>query len=193
MLAQKKNLLIVIIALWLPMALLMTLATLMIYGAVQQVLRQSANDPQIQMSEDAARTLANGTSPAAIVQRDAVDMATSLMPYLIIFDDKGNVVASSARLNGQTPSLPVGVLDYVHQQGEDRITWQPQQGVRSATVIVPYSGSSSGFVLAGRSLREVEKREDQLTTNLAMGWLVSLAALLVAVTTCVVIGARLIL
>ena len=192
MLAQKKNLVVVIIAFWLPLALLMTLVSLMVYGAVQQDLRQSANDPQIQMAEDAARALASGTSPATLVEVEGVDIATSLAPYLIIFDDKGQPIAASARLDGQTPALPNGVFDFVRQQGEDRITWQPQPGVRSATVIVPYYGSNAGFVLAGRSLREVEKREDQLTTNLALGWIVSLIALFVAVTFCVAIGARLI-
>lgn len=192
MLAQKKNLTVVIFAFWLPLALLMTLVSLMVYGAVQQDLRQSANDPQIQMAEDTARALAGGKLPATLVQGETVDIATSLSPYLIIFNDAGQPTASSARLNGQTPALPNGVFDFVRQQGEDRITWQPQPGVRSATVIVPYRGSNPGFVLAGRSLREVEKREDQLTTNLALGWIVSQIALFVAVTFCVVIAARLI-
>lgn len=192
MLAQKKNLAVIIFAFWLPLALLMTLVSLMIYGAVQQDLRQSANDPQIQMAEDAARALASGKSPATLVEVETVDIATSLAPYLIIFDSAGQPVASSAQLNGQTPALPNGVFDFVRQQGEDRVTWQPQSDVRSATIIVPYRGSNEGFVLAGRSLREVEKREDQLTNNLALGWIVSLTALFVTVTFCVVIGARLI-
>ena len=43
------------------------------------------------------------------------------------------------------------------RRGEDRLTWQPEPGVRSATVVVHYQGAQAGFVMAGRSLREVGK------------------------------------
>ena len=38
------------------------------------------------------------------------------------------------------------------------VTWQPREGVRVATVTARWGG---GTVMAGRSLREVERREDQ--------------------------------
>jgi hypothetical protein len=74
---------------------------------------------------------------------------------MIVYDDQGEAVASSGALHGQIPSLPAGVLDYVRENSEDRVTWQPEAGVRIAAVIVRFEGVESGFVLAGRSLREL--------------------------------------
>jgi hypothetical protein len=99
---------------------------------------------------------------------------------LIIFNANGIPIASSAQLDGQTPTIPSGVFDYVRQNGEDRFTWQPQTGVRSAVVVTQNKGSNSVFVLAGRSLREVEKREDNLMLVLVAGWVVMILVTFVA-------------
>ncbi len=165
---------------WLLIAMVVTGLIGLIYVAVQQNLRQGANDPQIQMAEDAATKLANGQSVQNVVSSEKVDIANSLAPYLIIFDANGNPIASSAQLDSQTPTIPSGVFNYVRQNGEDRFTWQPQTGVRSAVVVTQYKGSNSGFVLAGRSLREVEKREDSLMLVLLAGWVVMILVTFVA-------------
>ena len=57
--------------------------------------------------------------------------------------------------------------------GEDRVTWQPQGNVRIALVVTKVTGVQSGFIAAGRSLREVEKREDQLTKEVLGAWLIA--------------------
>jgi hypothetical protein len=85
-------------------------------------------------------------------------------------------------LNGQSPHLPDGVLDYVRRHGEDRITWQPEPGVRIATVVTRYSSARSGFVLVGRSMREVEKRIDQITLFCAVTWLLTVGLALILLT-----------
>lgn len=105
-----------------------------------------------------------------------VDIARSLAPYLMVFDPNGNVQASNAVLHGQVPNLPKGVFDYTRQHGEDRISYQPEPGVRSAVVVVAVNGGRDGFVLAGRSLREVEKRVDQLTLTTGLLWALAMAA-----------------
>ncbi len=156
---------------WLLVAVVIVGFYFSLYAVVQQVLRQGADDPQIQMAEDAATKLAAGQSVQGIVPVEKVDIATSIAPYMIIFNANGTPIASSAQLNGQTPSIPSGVFDSVRKNGEDRITWQPQDGVRSAVIVTQFKGSSTGFVLAGRSLREVEKREDNLLQLLNVGWI----------------------
>jgi hypothetical protein len=161
---------------WLPPAVVATALCGLVYLAVQQVLRQSANDPQIQMAEDAAAVLASGGAVEQVLPAAIIDIAHSLAPFTMVFDDKGKVLASSGLLHGQMPELPAGVLDYVRQHGQDRITWQPEPGVRVATVVVSYAGTAPGFVLAGRSLREVEKRETQAEFEAGAAWLVTLAA-----------------
>ena len=94
-------------------------------------------------------------------------------------------------MHGKNLSLPAGVLDYVKANGEDRITFQPQPGVRIAAVIVPVSGAKPGFVLAGRSLREVENRIDQLNLQVIAALLTTLAVSLVVVALVeIVLGGR---
>jgi hypothetical protein len=156
---------------WLPLAALATILCALIYLVVQQDLRLSANDPQIQLAEDAAAALASGQSPQALVGAGRTDLAKSLAPYLIIFDESGKVLASSAELAGETPLPPPGVFPDGLKQGELRFTWQPQVGVRSAAVLTHFEGKTPGFVLAGRSLREVEKREDTVLILVGIAWL----------------------
>ncbi|HEV2339179.1 MAG TPA: hypothetical protein VGT05_00235 [Patescibacteria group bacterium] len=138
---------------------------------VQQDIRQSANDPQIQMAEDDARQLSNGQAPKTVVSNNTVDISQSLRPYTIVYDDKGNIIASSARLHGQMPQLPPEIFPDTKRLQEQHFTWQPKEGVRQAVVIDYFSAKTSGFVLAGRSIREVEKREDQIGLIAIIGWI----------------------
>ncbi len=169
---------------WIPLVVVITLLCGINYVTGQQVLRISANDPQIEMAEDTASELSNGQSPEVVVPRAQVDIATSLAPFIAVYDDAGKAVASSGVLHDQVPTLPSGVFDYVRQNGEDRITWQPEPGVRIATVVTRISGARPGFVMAGRSLRQVENRETQLELLVGAGWVVTCGAALVAVAIC---------
>jgi len=166
---------------WLPLAVAITLLSGVIYGAVQQVLRQDANDPEIQMAQDAAAALTAGAAPESLAPAAPVDIALSLAPYMVVYDDTGRPLVGSGRLHGGLPVMPSGVFEYVRQHGMDKVTWQPEPGVRSATVIVPAGGAHPGFVMAGRSLREVENRVDNLGNIILVGWWGTMAAALLAV------------
>jgi hypothetical protein len=146
---------------------------------VHQNFRSSANDPQIQMAEDAAEALEKGVAIVTILGNSKVEIEKSLAPYLVMYDQAGKPVAGSGELNGKLPTLPEGVFKYAKNKGEDRITWQPEKGIRSAIVVVSYNSPNAqgGFVMAGRSLREVEKREHQLTVRVALLWIISLGIL----------------
>jgi len=167
---------------WLPLAAVITLLCGLVYLTAQQSLRQGANDPQIQMAEDAAMALAAGGTPETVLPVAQVEMSSSLAPFMVIYNDMGKPLVSSGHLNGAVPLLPSGVFDYTHQNGEDRVSWQPKSGVRIAAVVVAYTGAQLGFVLAGRSLREVEKRESQVEQIIGIAWLVTLVISLVVVT-----------
>jgi hypothetical protein len=169
---------------WLPLAAVTTLLCGQVYLSVQQTLRWGANDPQIQMAEDAATALAAGGSPQSMVPFSQVEISSSLAPFMVIYSDAGQPLASSGLLNGAVPNLPAGVLDYTRQNNEDRISWQPEAGVRVAAVVAAYGGKQPGFVLAGRSLREVEKRESQLEQITGIAWMVTLAVSLIVVAGC---------
>jgi hypothetical protein len=166
---------------WFPLAVAVTGVCGLVYLAVQQELRQTANDPQIQIAEDGAAALEKGASPESVLPSEAVDVQSSLSPFVMVFNDRGETLASSALLHERTPQLPPGVLDYVRAHGADRVTWQPEEGVRIAAVILRYQGASPGVILAGRSLREVEMREDQVLWEAVAAWIVTSGASLAAV------------
>jgi hypothetical protein len=149
---------------WLVMAAVSTVLCLLVYASTQQVLRQSANDPQIQMAEDAAISLSNGAQISSVVPASNIDISKSLSPFMILYNNDGVAVISNGSLHGKIPSPPAGVFEHARMNGQNRLTWQPERGVRIASVIISYSGSYSGFVLAGRSLREIEVRESQMLT-----------------------------
>ena len=163
---------------WLPFAVTISAFCLLVYAVVQQAYRQSADDPQIQMANDAVTALSNGHEADTLVPATRVSIADSLAPFLIIYDSAGHELASSAVLDGQTPALPNGVLDSTKQLGENRISWQPRQGVRIATVIVSYKDD---FVLAGRNMREVEQREAQVSMFASMTWILAMLGTLAVI------------
>ncbi len=147
---------------WLPVAAAVVVLSGLVYGAVQQSLRRGANDPQLQMAGDLALQLAAGADPGQLVGGGRIDLARSLAPCVTAFDGGGQVVASNAVLGGRTPAPPGGVLRAARSD-RNEVTWEPQNGVRSAIVVVPFRhGDLEGTVLVGRSLKEVERREDFL-------------------------------
>ena len=163
---------------WLPFAVVISAFVILTYASVQQVYRHGADDPQIQMAQDSADALNNGVALDDIIPIHQVDISTSLAPFYVIFDASQQPVRASGLLDGELPQLPEGVLDYAKQHGEDRLTWEPKPGTRIAVVIVPYD---DGFVLAGRNMRELEKREDQVSFFAGMTWLLAMIGTLVVI------------
>jgi len=156
---------------WLLMAAVWSGAAFALLLVEHQSLRLQANDPQVQMAEDAAARLGEGAPPAAVLPGGAdVEIARSLAPFLVVYDGAGAPVAGSGKLHGALPNLPGGVLEHARAQGGHRLSWQPEPGVRQALVVVPVRGRGAGFVVAGRSLREVEARKGQVLEFLGLLW-----------------------
>ena len=84
----------------------------------------------------------------------------------------------AALWHGHLPSPPNGVFEFVRANGGERVTWQPAPGVRIASVVLRSSARPAAFVLAGRSLREVEQREHYVLVAAAATWIIALAAAL---------------
>src|ERR1043165_420741 len=99
------------IRLWIPIAITITFFCGLLYAAVQQNYRQSANDPQIQLSEDIAEKLLSGQTYAHLIYPDQVDISKSLSTFIIVYDGEGKVLFSNVTLDGQTPQVPRGVLE----------------------------------------------------------------------------------
>ena len=166
-----------ILRLWLPVALATTIAIAFAYGGVQQAHRMMANDPQIQLAEDAAARLNAGDAVTDVLPDTTVNMASSLAPFVIVYDAHDAVIDGSGVLEGAPPVPPAGVLDAARTDGHNDVTWQPQDGVRIASVSV--TTTDGRVVLAGRNLREVEVREDSLTQMMFLAWFAALFGTLV--------------
>jgi hypothetical protein len=165
------------LAIFLPLAGLLTIAAFLVYGAVQHVYRTSANDPQMQIATDDVLSLNAGASPRRIASGLAVDLARSLAVHTTVFDRGDRVLASTARLDGAVPTPPNRVMDDVMRNGSHWLSWQPRPGVRVAAVVMPWRG---GTVLVGRSLAPIEDRETSLLQFCRAAWLAGMGALAVA-------------
>jgi hypothetical protein len=141
-----------------------------VYLVSQQMLRQGANDPQIQLAEDNARAIANGASTATYGLMEKSEMETALAPFIQIYDASGKLIVSTTQLHGIAPSIPSGVLDYAKAHNGNRLTWQPERGVRMATVVAPITAGEGGYVVAGRSLRLSEERTLDIGRLIVVAW-----------------------
>jgi hypothetical protein len=154
---------------WLPLAITITALCGLIYLTVQQSYRMSANDPQIQLAEDVSVNLANGQNPQNYVPAIKTNLAKSLAVYILIYDSNGKLLASSVEINGKDPVVPSGIFSDTKAKDETRFTWQTPEGIRSALVVKYYKGIGTGFVAVGRSIKEVEKRENDLQNIVLLG------------------------
>jgi hypothetical protein len=163
---------------WLPLAIVITCLSGLIYLTVQQNIRISANDPQIQIVEDISAQLAQGQNPQAFIPPTKVELSKSLATYIMIFDKDGKLIGSSVTLGGKDPIVPQGVFSSTKKNptNESRFTWQPRSGIRSAVILDYYKGPIPGFVLIGRSIKEVEIREANLEYIVLAGWIVTMLA-----------------
>ena len=143
------------------------------------MLRQNANDPQIQLSEDIANALATGKETDRLLPKN-IELTNSIAPFVIIYDKSGKVVSSTGTLAGKLPEIPTGVLAYTKANGQNRLTWQPATNAREAIVVTYFNNKHEGYVLAGRSLREVELREDHILQLAGLGWLATMIGSLIA-------------
>lgn len=158
----------------LPLLVAITLLSATFYVGLQQTIRLLANEPQIQIVKDVANVLVNGVDPVSILGDSKTEISITPDPYIIIYDLNGKLIASSATLNGEDPKIPTDVLNYVKIHGEERLTWQPELGLRQAIVAAKYNGSNSGIIVVGRSLEETEKLINTVGFEMLIGWLLTI-------------------
>lgn len=156
-------------------AILVTILSGLVYVTVQQSYRSNANDPQLQLAKDISYKLEKGQLINDLLQSDSIEISQSLSPFVVLYDNNGNPIRSTATLDGQLPRLPKGVFDFTRKNKKDVLSWQPRKGVRMAMVVESIQSSTISFVAVGRSLEEVEKRENTLTMMIIVAWVVCIA------------------
>ncbi len=162
---------------WVLVSFMFTMTFGAIYLAQQQNYRLSANGQPFQIALDTAIKLNAGASANEVLPTGSVDIKQSLSPVVMIYGKDRHLLATNALLNGKAPVFPSGVLANVTPNGS-RVTWQPEAGVRMASVTVSYS---DGYVVAAQSLRETETLIDTLGSLVLLMWAFSVIAALIVV------------
>ncbi len=158
---------------FIPLAVVITLLSGLSYTIAQQVLRQSANNTPLALTNDAANRLRAGAKPSSVLPAQPVDLRDDYLPYVTVLDKTGKVLASNATLNGSVPVPPAGVLTYARTHTLDKVTWEPASGVRSALVAEYVGSNPATYVIAGQSLR-ISEKQDNVVLDLALaGWLIT--------------------
>ncbi len=141
---------------WLLTVFLFGLSIMTSYVFVQQEGRSSMNMPLLQLAQTVEFDLKAGIMPSEIVKGRQIDLSINQGPFITLYSLDKKVLGSSQHLNGQTLTLPVGVLDNARRSGETRVTWQPTHNLRFAS-ITDYL-PNFGYVSISQSLKETEAR-----------------------------------
>ncbi len=166
---------------WLPFAATIIVLSGMIYCAAWNNYRSNANDPQVQIAEDVVIAIGQGQPADGLVPAlGTTELGSTLSPFLMVFNATGTIIGSSISVDGKNPELAESVLAVAKTEGQNRTTWEPKVGVRAAVVIMPYKDSTGeGFVVAGRSLREVDARAKMVLMEIVIGTIAGLAVTLI--------------
>jgi hypothetical protein len=144
-----------------------------IYVVAQQLNRLSANDAPLRLASQVASELREGQT-TTIDAQPHVDLSRSLAVFVVVEDAQGSATSGSGFLKDGLVSLPTGVLANAAKSGQDNVTWQPETGLRFATVTLKVGDQ---FVTAGQSLKPVEDRDGTLQLLVGFGWLISMLVL----------------
>lgn len=150
----------------------------------QQILRRGADrqptfiaqlvsSPQPGQASEAAREqVVSGLLAAPKQEIASLSWLHSARPFVALYDASGNAIAANATLHGVLPQPPRGIFNVIQQRGEDKITWQPQPGIRVALTGRPMP--NGGFVLSGQSLIPSESRTALFYRYLRWMWALAL-------------------
>jgi hypothetical protein len=152
------------------------------YVLLQQHERLSMDDLPAQIAEDMADRMKQGVPPQSLIGGVKIDPRGSLAPFAIVLDAKGAVEGASFTLGHDTPHMPAGMLQAAKKNGEDRVTWEPEPGVRLATAVVYATDQKQAahYLIVGHSLREAEKRIALYGWLAFAAWIVSIVTMLAA-------------
>jgi hypothetical protein len=157
-----------------------------VYVVAQQLDRLSANDAPLRLASQVGAELRAGESTTLDAQSH-VDLSRSLAAFVVVEDAQGNPSAGSGFLHGSLISLPTGVLASAAASGQDNVTWEPESGLRFATVTLRVGDQ---FVSAGQSLKPSENRDGTIRLLVELAWLVSILVLSGAWIWCYLLSLR---
>lgn len=163
-----------LVKLWLPFAVTITLVIGVVYGVTQQSLRQSANNNPAMLANDAVEAIKRGNVASSIVPSRIIHLESDQSAFVSIYDKDFKLVATSARLVNDDINPPQGVLEHAKSKGENKVTWQPKDKLRFATVTRYTDSPKPYYVFVGQSLVSTEDAISSITTLCLLGWFVTM-------------------
>jgi hypothetical protein len=157
-----------IFTIWIIIIFLVTFTSILTYLAAQQVTRLGANEQPAQLAVETSINLKSGQSIKDAIPSEVIDISKSLRAFVMIYDKNKILVASSGMLGKDEPVYPKGVLDNLDKIGSERVTWQPQAGLRFATVALK---TDNNYIVAAYSLLERENLIDVIGELILAAWL----------------------
>ncbi|MBA3789318.1 hypothetical protein H0X32_02905 [Patescibacteria group bacterium] len=174
------------IAIFVPIAVGLSLLSGVSYINEQQILRLGANEPQEWLAQDVVARIQAGGVIVKIATGTPIAIETDPAPFLLVTDGQGKPVAGTGYLHGNLATIPSGVFDASRTDGKNFVTWQPEVGVREAIVVISVTSPAqtgqtavNNFVVSGRSLAYVEWEEQQLMQRVFLGWLATMVGTLI--------------
>lgn len=133
---------------WLPFAVGITLIAGAAYFFAPHYAGATSSGPLSRLAVRVASELDGGKQVVDVLSSTVPqDITSATDPYVVVLDQKGNVIASSAKFQGKPLVIPPGMFTFVSDQGWDGAEWQPAPGVRQDLSIRKYQ---SGYVVVGR-------------------------------------------
>jgi hypothetical protein len=154
---------------WIIGAIVLSVTLGALYAVAQQIERQGANDNPQRLATQVASDLASENLPVA-----RVDLASSFAVFYVVYDRHGHPEFGNGYLHDDLAAPPVGVIETAAADGSNSVTWQPEAGLRFATVELR---EGDHVVLAGQSLVPSESRTDRLGLLIALAWGAGMAIL----------------
>lgn len=152
---------------WIVLMFMLTFTCLLGYLITQQALRLDANELPAALAIQTSLDLSHHRNTKIMLPTVPVDISKSLSPFVMIYDRKINLVATTALIHNQKPLYPKEILKALSQQNEIRVTWQPKPNLRFASVAMKYQ---NGYIVSGRSLLETEKLINQIEKIVIAAW-----------------------
>jgi hypothetical protein len=160
------------------LAMFCSVVLLGVYVVDQQILRRGADELPGQIVAEVRGEMAHGAEAAAVLSGPKQEVSSpewlaGKSAFCAVYDADGKAVASDATLWGELPQPPHGIFNVIRDRGWDKVTWQPQPGIRVALTGMPLP--NGGYVLAGQSLIPGEARTARFSVLMRWVWLAMLA------------------
>lgn len=160
---------------FLPFAVCITLLSALIYFSSQQVIRLSANEMPSLSVDTALARISIGQQLGTILPNIPIELSKPFGFFFSAYNEQKVLTIAQTTVHGAPVSVPSGVLDYAKSHGKDRVTWQPETGIRLATVVV-YEPRTKTYLVAGRDLTDYEHRIQTLGLQILFGWGITMIA-----------------